>query len=231
MMTPPRPSPRLVIYDLDGTLLDSFADIAAAVNHGMRRFGLEEHSPERIRTFVGDGLRKCVERALDAGHGKHTEHASRIDEVLSVVSEFYGANPTALGGLYPGVEAMLGAVGRAGICQAVLTNKPHAIAMRAAEQTGLDALLDAVQGAVDGVALKPDPEGINRLMERFGVGVERTLYIGDGRPDVEAASAAGVPCLGVAWGVEPPERLLEIGAKATAGSPAELCDLILNELP
>lgn len=224
-MTRPQPSPRLVIYDLDGTLLDSFADIAAAVNHGMRRIGLDEHSPERIRTFVGDGLRKCVERALGA------EHVSRIEEVIGVVSGFYSANPTALGGLYPGVEAMLTEIRSAGIRQAVLTNKPHAITVRAAEQTGLDALLDAVQSHADGVALKPDPEGIIRLMDRFGAGIEQTLYVGDGRPDVEAASAAGVACLGVAWGVEPPARLLELGAKATAGSAAELCDLILKEFP
>lgn len=213
---------RLVIYDLDGTLLDAFEDIRAALNHGMESLGLPTHSLAAVKSFVGDGIDALVRRGL----GK--DHQDLFDKALQLVAGYYEDHPAGAASLYSGVRETLRELGEAGVRQAILTNKPHGIAMDVCESCGLAGLVDAIQGEDEAHPLKPDPAAALELMRRFGADSASTIMVGDGGADMRVARAAGILFAGCTWGMHTREEILSMEPDFLLSDIRELPEAIRN---
>lgn len=201
---------RLLVFDLDGTLVDSSRDIAAATNAAIRRLapGTAEIPLEAILSFVGEGARVLVERGL-----RHAGLDLSADEVLPVYIECYAERLLDTTRLYPGVAAALDAL--AGPALAVLTNKPGDFSRRILEGLGVAYRFARILGAGDMPSRKPDPGGLLRLMAETEAAPGETWMVGDSATDVAVARAAEVRVAGVTWGFHPvalraaaPDRLI-----------------------
>jgi phosphoglycolate phosphatase len=206
---------RLVVFDLDGTLVDSSRDIAASVNATLGRVapGTAALSLEAILSFVGEGAGLLVERSLrHAGLGLATE------EVLPVYIDCYRERLLDTTRLYPGVAEALDAL--AGTTLAVLTNKPGDMSRTILEGLGVASRFARVRGAGDVPSRKPDPAGLLGLMSELGASAGETWMVGDAATDVLVARAAGTRVAGVTWGFHPaalraaaPDRVLDLPAE------------------
>lgn len=188
---------RLVIYDLDGTLVDSFEDIRQAANRALAKHGLPTHPIEAIKRFVGDGAPKLIERCLGP------EKLDLFDDVFAAFIDFYKNHPAGTVTPYPGVPEALQVIHKAGIAQAVLTNKLQPVAEETCESLGLTQWLDGIWGDDQKTPHKPDPTMMHRLLDHFGLTPECCVMVGDGRPDCEVAQAVAMPVVGVSWGMHP----------------------------
>lgn len=207
-----------MIFDLDGTLLDTIADLAAATNFALRAYNHPVHEVDKYRYFVGDGVRKLVERALpeDARSPIH------IDEVLGYFRQYYMRHCEDLTAPYPGIVELLSGLQDAGVKLAVASNK---------FQIGTESLVKrffpninfvAVLGQREGVPVKPNPQIIFDIIQLAGVTKEQTLYVGDSGVDMQTAVAAGVDSVGVLWGFRTADELLQNGAGSLASTPREI---------
>ena len=201
---------RLLVFDLDGTLVDSSRDIAAAANAALRRVapGTAEIPLASILSFVGEGARILVERCL-----RHAGIDLSPDEVLPFYLECYGERLLDTTHLYPGIAEALDAL--AGTTLAVLTNKPGDFSRTILEGLGVAPRFARAWGAGDVPSRKPDPAGLLRLMDELGATPADTWMVGDSATDVGAGRAAGVKVAGVLWGFHPaglraagPDRLI-----------------------
>jgi phosphoglycolate phosphatase len=210
---------RLLVFDLDGTLVDSSRDIAAAANAALGRLapGTAPIPLDAVLSFVGEGARLLVERCL-----AHTGLGLSADEVLRVYLECYAERLLDTTHLYPGVAEALDAL--EGTSLAVLTNKPGDLSRAILEGLGVAPRFARVWGAGDVKARKPDPEGLRRLMSELGASAAETWMVGDSATDVEAARAAGVKAAGVTWGFHP-RGLREAGPDRLFDDPRELAAL------
>jgi len=191
------PGVRLVVFDLDGTLVDSVEDLTTAVNAALARLGARTPlALESVRRFVGDGARRLVERSLAA-----TGLAVAVDEVLPIFMDCYRAHLLDTTRLYPGVIETLDALRERGL--AVLTNKPGELSRAILAGLGVAERFVHIWGAGDVPRPKPDPEGLRRLMHACAANTTDTIVVGDSAIDVATARAAGVRCVGVTYGLAP----------------------------
>jgi phosphoglycolate phosphatase len=206
---------RLLVFDLDGTLVDSSRDLAAATNEALARVapGAPAIPLEAIVSFVGEGARLLVERSL-----RYAGVDSAPDAVLPVFFECYGERLLDTTRLYPGMKEALDAV--AGCTLAVLTNKPGPFSRTILEGLGVAARFARIWGYGDVAARKPDPAGLLRLVAELGGAPAEAWMIGDSAVDVRTGRAAGVRVAGVTWGLDPagvraaaPDRLLGSAAE------------------
>jgi phosphoglycolate phosphatase len=204
-------SQRLAIFDLDGTLVDSVDDLAAAVNHALTTVGLPRRTREEVRTFVGNGVRVLLERAVGP-------RRDLLEPALAAWRAHYDAHLVDATRPYAGIPEALAGARRA---LAVLTNKPGPMAMRILEGVGLAARFAAVVGGGD-APLKPDPTGARALLARLGVRPEDAVLVGDSPVDAATARNAGIEFVGVTWGFVPREALAATGAAHLVDTPAEL---------
>jgi phosphoglycolate phosphatase len=188
----------LVVFDLDGTLIDSTADLAAAVNATLAKIAptAPALSLDRIRSFVGHGVGMLVTRAL-----AEARVPARPEEVLPVYLEIYRRGMLNETRLYPGVADALAHL--EGYALAVLTNKPGDMARAILEGLGVAARFARICGPEDVPARKPDPAGLRWLMTEAGAGPEATAMVGDSPVDVRTGRAAGVLTVGVSYGLDP----------------------------
>ncbi|MDE7162775.1 MAG: HAD family hydrolase [Clostridia bacterium] len=197
---------KAVIFDLDGTLLDSLNDILFILNNTLEHFGLPQITREQAKNYIGNGARELVRLAIGS------ENAHRLDEILAYYKKEYALSDNKLASLYDGEEAALCAFKERGVKIAILTNKPHAAAMRANgiffKKFGFDLIL----GQTDGIALKPAPDAVYKIVEELRVKKEECLFVGDGETDVETAKNAGMDCVSVLWGYRTKEQLEAAGA-------------------
>jgi phosphoglycolate phosphatase len=207
----------LVLFDLDGTLVDSAPDIAQAVAVTLEEAGIVPPPLESVKRMVGDGARALIHRALDASGMARDE-----DALLARFLVHYGAGLCIQSRPYHGVPELLDRIRASGAVTAVVTNKPGELARRLLRLVGMAAGWMAVVGDGDGFARKPDPAAARALIARAGVIPGRTAMVGDGLPDVTMAQAAGVRPLAVGWGYVPPERLRAAGAVTVASTAADL---------
>jgi phosphoglycolate phosphatase len=208
-----------VAFDLDGTLVDSRADIAAAVNHVLGVLGLPEIDPATVFGYVGDGARTLVARALGP------EHAALMEPAVVEFMRYYGAHLLDVTRPYPGVEEALAALAQRGAVLSVLTNKPEELSRALLGGLGL---LESFVGVVGGDSLparKPDPAGLDHLRALSGTPRDRTLLVGDSAIDVRTARAAHVAFCGVAWGIAP-EALRAAAPERIVDRPAEIVALV-----
>jgi phosphoglycolate phosphatase len=196
-VTAPRARARLVVFDLDGTLIDSSRDLAAAVNRALRRAapGAPALPEDVVRTFIGSGARVLVTRSVaEAGL------AQSVDEVLALFLEEYRRGLLDATRLYPGTEDALSRLRDRRL--AVLTNKPGDMSRAILEGLGVKGRFFRIYGAGDVEARKPDPAGLRRIAEEAGVDVEEAVMVGDSGIDVRTGRAAGALTAGVTYGFD-----------------------------
>jgi phosphoglycolate phosphatase len=193
----PKPyAAQAIIFDLDGTLVDSAEDLRAAVNVLFGELGLRPVEASEIKGMIGDGVLKLVERALVAANGDPEQRDFLLPRFLAL----YQANPAALTRCYPGVLETLDALRRKGFRLAVVTNKPVFATKKILEALALAAFFPVVVGGDSLPTRKPDPGQLFEAARQLGVDVDQALMVGDNIHDVEAAHAAGMRCIAVSYG-------------------------------
>lgn len=211
-----------VIFDLDGTLLDTLDDLTDAVNYALGRMGWPPRSREEIRSFVGNGVALLMERSAPQGAA-----ASQTAEALELFKPYYNAHSRDKTAPYPGVQELLRTLREKGCTLAVVSNKFDA-AVKELAQDYFPGLLDLAAGESEaaGVPKKPHPAMVLQTMAALGAHPERTVYVGDSDVDLETAANAGLPCISVTWGFRSREFLLAHGAARFARSPEEIPPLL-----
>jgi phosphoglycolate phosphatase len=212
-------TPHLALFDLDGTLVDSAPDIAAALNAALAELGQPVHPLPVITSYVGDGAAKLVERAVAP--------AADVDQrlLLERFKAQYAANVCVRTRVYPGIVETLGRFADAGTPLAVVTNKPGDLARALLRTLALDRLFADILGDGDGFPRKPSPEIALDVCARHGVEPGDTLLVGDGLPDVRLARAAGCRVAAVTWGYTPREALAAERPDWIVDTPAALATL------
>ena len=185
-----QPPLRAVVFDLDGTLVDSAPDLHAAANLTLEEMGLDPMPLAQVRGFVGNGVAKLVERCLEAQ--KQPSKGAPLARAVERFKAHYAAAPAVLTRPYDGVEALLGSLTARGLLLGVCTNKPEGLTNAVLAGTGLDRHLRAVVGGDTASAMKPDPAPLHYCLRLLGAGVEETLYVGDSETDADTAAAAGM---------------------------------------
>jgi phosphoglycolate phosphatase len=215
---------RLIVFDFDGTLADSWRDIATALNSTLREAGLAEASPAQVRAWIGEGLIRLLERALPAQERTPVMVAG-LAERFSAHYERCCLDTTTL---YPGVLDCLG--GLAGDTLAILSNKPAHFLDRMVTDLGLAARFKAVVGGDVLPARKPDSRAFDAVARAAGVAAGERWMIGDSALDVATGRAAGAHTIGCAWGMRGREELETAGAEFVVEHPAEIPALIAHPL-
>lgn len=211
---------KLVIFDLDGTLLDTIGDLAAGVNHALGECGFPLHPQPAYRFMVGNGIMKLFERALPEGE-KTTENIARMKELFI---PYYDLHDTELTRPYPGIELLLDSLRDAGVAMAVASNKYDRATQRLVAHYFPDVRFTAVLGNREGIPVKPDPTVVHEILSTAGVCASDTLFVGDSGVDMHTAANAGVDAAGVTWGFRPREELEQFAPAHIVDRP----DLILR---
>jgi len=212
---------RAIIFDLDGTLLDTLKDLAYSVNAVLKEKGFNEHSVDAYRYFVGDGIEALVRRAFP--EDKITD--PDIPVLVKAVKDEYQKRWAEHTHPYPGIEAMLDHLEDSGIPKAVFSNKPHVFTTLTVESLLSRWSFAAVQGIEDGVPKKPDPGGALKLAEQMGIKPEHIVYLGDTATDMKTAVAGNFFPVGALWGFRSAEELLEGGAGMLVNKPQDIITL------
>lgn len=213
---------KLVIFDLDGTLLNTIADLAAATNYALTQFGYPTHSTDAYRFFVGNGINKLFERALP-------ETARTPENVLRIRSKFvpyYNVHNADLSRPYPGIENLLNLLQQHHIQIAVASNKYQEATAKLIEQYFPTIRFTAVFGQRDNVPTKPDPQVVNEIIQLAGVCKEEVVYIGDSGVDMQTGLNAQVTTVGVCWGFRPKSELQEFHPDYLAEKPEEIAQFL-----
>ena len=199
-----------ILFDLDGTLLDTLGDLHAAVNVVLQQFGYPTRSIEEVRQFVGNGARRLIEQAVPAGE------EDKVEQVLAAFQSHYAAHCDILTKPYPGIETMLETVGQK-YPMAVVSNKPDR-AVKELAKIYFPTLY--ARGESEDCPRKPAPDMVFKAMQALGA--ERCVYVGDSEVDVLTAANAQVPCLSVTWGFRGMEELVQAGATHFCHRPEDL---------
>ena len=215
----------LVIFDLDGTLLNTIGDLAASVDYVMRSRNLPEHSDAEYRQMVGGGIKRLVERALPASLAANEAY---VEECVAQFRRYYVENIDRHTHPYDGMPALLHRLQRCGVKVAVASNKFQHGTERLVAKFFSDIEFVAIEGNRDGAPLKPDPQIVRNIMDIADVPAERTIMVGDSGIDIRTAAAAGIASVGVAWGFRFAEELYDAGATKVASTISELEEILFS---
>jgi len=206
------------IFDLDGTLLDTLGDLAASVNYALRTHGMPEHSLDDVRRFVGNGVRKLMERAVPNGADN-----PRFDETFATFRQYYMAHSLDTTRPYEGIPETLAALKARGCHLAVVSNKMMAATQELCHHFFPDTIEVAIgEDEAAGIRRKPAPDTVFAALKALGVGKEDAAYVGDSDVDILTACNAGIPCISVLWGFRDRDFLISHGAQTFITHPAEL---------
>lgn len=214
---------KLIIFDLDGTLLDTINDLATSVNHALTLNAYPVHEREAYRYFVGNGITKLIERALP-------ETARNEATIMQVRRDFvthYSQHNTDLTKPYPGIESLIDTLKREQIRLAVASNKYQVATVKLIDHYFPKNTFSVVLGQREGIDPKPDPTIVFDILTETGYTAEDTLYIGDSKVDMQTATRSGLRSVGVTWGFRPRAELEEHGATYIIDSPEQL--LLLSD--
>lgn len=214
------PEFKAVIFDLDGTLLNTLGDLADAVNFAMRAKSYPERTVEEVRCFIGNGIAKLISRSVPSGTSQDD-----IQEALNIFTDYYGSHMHDKTQPYEGIMNLLGRLREQRIKTAVVSNK-HDSAAKALVKCFFGSLIDYTQGKTDGIAAKPDPGSLLKAAENVGADIKNVLYVGDSDVDVFTAHNAGCLCAGVVWGYRDESLLEQSGADFIVHTADELYFLI-----
>ncbi|MBQ9384572.1 MAG: HAD family hydrolase [Ruminiclostridium sp.] len=211
---------RYVFFDLDGTLLNTLDDLAAAGNFALRTLGLPEYDTDKYRYMVGNGIPKLIERMLPGNAGD-----ALTEKAHALFSEYYALHSEDMTRPYEGIPEMLAELKRLDIGTAVITNKDAVFADTLIRKYFGDDI-GRVYGSVPGAPRKPDPYWVNIALKEYGAAKSEVLYLGDSCVDMQTAANAGLTGAGVLWGFRDREELVGNGAKYICTVPADILDII-----
>ncbi len=211
-----------VIFDLDGTLLNTIDDLADTGNHVCTLHGWPTHTVAEFKLMVGNGIPKLVERFAPQGTSQEV-----LDQAFQEFMDWYGVHKEDKTAPYAGMPEVTKALREAGVSIAVLSNKADVMAGPVVEHY-YPGIFPVVQGALPGLPTKPDPTLLHKLMDRLGATQEDTLFVGDSNVDIRTAKNGGLTGCGVLWGFRSREELEAAGADVIVSTPQELLDLILK---
>ena len=213
----------LVIFDLDGTLLDTLGDLAAAGNYALAQMGLPAHETEQYKYFVGNGIPKLIERILPECSSEEDRQTAH-----SLFSEYYEQHKSDRTAPYSGIKELLAEMKARGITAVCCTNKDHKFAAELLEQFFGDGIAETV-GAGRGFPKKPDPAAVRYLAEKYAREGQKPLYAGDSGVDMQTAQNAGIDCCGVLWGFRGRGELEQFSPKYIVESVPGLRSVIFGE--
>ncbi len=212
---------KAVIFDMDGTILNTLEDLKNATNYSLRQFGMPERSLEEVRMFVGNGIRKLVERAVSSGTSEE-----KIAQVLDVFLEYYEIHSADNTSPYPGILELVEKLKKSGIKTAVSTNKADVPAQELGREY-FNGIFDLIVGQQDGLKVKPAPDSVNKILSILDIQKKDAIYIGDSDVDVQTAKNSGLDFIGVSWGFRGREFLEKNGAKNIVDNANEILDLVI----
>lgn len=211
-----------VLFDMDGTLLDTLEDLADSMNAVLAGRGFPVHSVEAYKFFVGLGMQKLIERALPAS----ARNQATLDSCLREMNTAYGKRWACKTRLYPGIAGLLSELAAQRTALAILSNKPHSFTRLMADRYLCTWPFAEILGAREDFPRKPDPAAALEISERLGTPPARILYAGDSGTDMQTARNAGMTAVGVLWGFREEAELVENGAHTIIREPAELLALL-----
>lgn len=213
---------QLVIFDLDGTLLNTIDDLGAATNHALAEGGYPCHSLSAYPMLVGNGVRRLMERALP----EDARIPEIVDPMLEKFREYYDAHLTDATIPYPGIPELLRSLTSAGVKVAVASNKYQDAVERLISTFFPDIDFSAVEGQKEGVPVKPDPSIVFEILGKVPMRKSKVLYCGDSGIDMETARRACVDSCGVTWGFRPARELREAHADSIVSEPGEIMRIV-----
>jgi phosphoglycolate phosphatase len=218
---------RAVLFDLDGTLLDTLEDIARSANQVLNDQGFPAHPPQAYRQFIGEGVLTLFQRALPAG----VDGADLIARCVEGFRVAYGRGWNVVTQPYAGIPELLDALTSRALGLAVLSNKPDAFTRHCVDEYLGRWPFQVVLGAREGVPRKPDPTAAREVASRLGIPAESIVYLGDSAIDMTTARAAGMLPVGAAWGFRSVEELWSSGAAEIISHPLELIEILDGKRP
>ena len=206
------------IFDLDGTLLDTLGDLAASVNYALRTHGMPEHTIDDVRRFVGNGVRKLMERAIPDGASNPDFEAT-----FATFRQYYMAHSLDTTKPYDGILETLEALKAKGCHLAVVSNKMMAATQELCRHFFPETIEVAIgENEAEGIRKKPAPDTVIAALRQLGVGEEGAVYVGDSDVDIDTARNSNLPCISVLWGFRDRDFLLQHGASTLISAPEEL---------
>lgn len=211
-----------IIFDLDGTLLDTLDDLTASVNAAMAACGLPPHSRDEVRNFVGNGVMRLIERCVEGGQ--------RNPQFIKAYGAFrlhYASHCQEHTKPYEGIIQMLGKLRIQGVPVAVVSNK-FDTAVKKLCDAYFSGLVPVAIGEKDGVNKKPAPDTVLAALKQLKMPVEQAIYVGDSEVDIQTARNAGTGLISVSWGFKTRQFLIENGAEKIADTPSQLYDMLVE---
>ena len=212
---------KTVLFDLDGTLLDTLDDLTAAVNYALTAHGFPLRTKTEVRSYLGNGLRMTVRRAVPAGTPEEI-----AEGVYQTLCPYYAAHALDATRLYPQAEAALDALAAAGIQTAVVSNKAD-FAVQTLHKRFFAGRIALSAGEREGLRRKPAPDMVELVLSLLGADREKTVYVGDSEVDAQTARNSGLPCILVDWGFRDRAQLISLGLPVVSDAEA-LCRAILD---
>ena len=213
---------KLIIFDLDGTLLDTLSDLANSVNYGLAQSSFPVHPVESYKQFIGNGINKLLERVLPENQ-KTEQHIDRLKEYCL---PYYDEHNTDYTKPYNGILELLEKLLSEGMMLAVASNKYQKATEKLIRQLFPDFPFAAVLGQREGIPVKPDPAIVYDILKITGQSAQETIYIGDSGVDMQTASNCGIVSIGVTWGFRPREELESAGAHFIVDTANEIFEII-----
>ena len=211
------------IFDMDGTLCDTLTTIAYFANESLKHFGLNQIDIDEYKYMIGNGYKNLIRKMLNY-LGVYSDEL--FQKVGDYYFEIYDKNPLYLSAPYNGIMEMLGELKDKGIKTAILSNKPHNATLNVAKEIMAGVKFSHVQGNIEGVPLKPEPDALLNIIDVLGLEKDECLYIGDTSTDIETGKNAGVKTVGVLWGFRTEKELADAGADIIVANPKEIVDYV-----
>lgn len=211
---------KAIIFDMDGTLLDTLEDLYRSANAALLRYGFPERSKEEIRQFVGNGAVNLMRRAVPRG-----EENPHFTDCLLAFKEHYGVHLNDHTCAYEGVEELLKTLKAAGYPMAIVSNKPD-FAVRELNRRYFGDVIKVAIGESESVRRKPAPDTVECAARELGVELKDCIYVGDSEVDLKTAENCKIPCISVAWGFRGRQFLEDMGARTIAERPQEVHEMI-----
>ena len=205
------------IFDLDGTLLNTLDDLAASVNYALRTHGMPERTLDEVRSFVGNGVRLLMERAIPEGAAN-----PRFEETFATFRAYYMEHSLDTTRPYDGIPEMIHALKQRGCRLAVVSNKFYAATQELIRHFFPEITVAIGEHEAEGIRKKPAPDTVFEALRQLGVGKEKAVYVGDSDVDLQTAHNSGLPCISVLWGFRDHDFLLAHGATTFISRPEEL---------
>ena len=213
-----------IIFDLDGTLLNTLEDLYTSFNYAIESFGYPKRTMNEIKSFVGNGIKKAIERALP----KEVEE-DELNKIIEVFKTYYTNNMYIKTKAYEGILQLLKELKAKGFKLAVVSNK-YDNAVKTLCKKYFDEYIDIAIGEGNGINKKPDPKGVLKAIKELDSTKDKSIYIGDSEVDIQTAENVGIPCISVLWGFKDKEFLINNNAKIFAEKPKDIIEIIEKKL-